>query len=67
MKVNVDSELCIGCGVCETTAPDVFQLGDEGIAIVLVDIVPVHLEPDIQTAIDDCPQGAISYDSNPSF
>ncbi len=33
MKVKVDPDLCMGCGVqCETTAPDVFQLGDDGIA-----------------------------------
>jgi len=50
----------MGCGVCETTAPDVFQLGDDGIAKVIVDIVPAHLEADVQTAIDDCPEGAIS-------
>ncbi|HNZ01330.1 MAG TPA: ferredoxin [Anaerolineaceae bacterium] len=60
MKVKVDPDLCMGCGVCETTAPDVFQLGDDGIAKVIVDIVPAHLEADVQTAIDDCPEGAIS-------
>ena len=29
MRVIVDSDLCMGCGVCESIAPDIFELGDE--------------------------------------
>ena len=26
MKFSVDQELCIGCGACEGTCPEVFEL-----------------------------------------
>ena len=50
MKVFVDPDICMGCGVCETIAPLVFELGEDGIAKVLVDIVPVELEADVRQA-----------------
>lgn len=30
MKVYVDRETCIGCGVCEALCPEVFKLRDDG-------------------------------------
>jgi ferredoxin len=35
MKVTVDEEECIGCGVCVSVCPDVFELNDDGKAIVI--------------------------------
>jgi ferredoxin len=32
---TVDTELCSGCGLCETICPEVFELGDDGLAHVL--------------------------------
>ena len=61
MKVTI-SEECIGCGLCEGTAPDVFALGDEGVAEVIVDEIPEELEDDVQQAADDCPVGAIEVE-----
>lgn len=29
-KVTVDKDLCIGCGLCADTCPEVFQLEDDG-------------------------------------
>ncbi|GAP18002.1 ferredoxin [Levilinea saccharolytica] len=60
MKVFVDPDICMGCGVCETIAPLVFELGEDGIAKVLVDIVPVELEADVRQAVEECPEEAIS-------
>ncbi len=60
MKVFVDPDICMGCGVCETIAPQVFELGEDGIAKVLVDIVPVELEADVRQAVEECPEEAIS-------
>ncbi len=60
MKVVVDPNICMGCGICESTAPQVFQLNDDNVAIVLVDVVPPDLEADVRQAVDDCPEQAIS-------
>jgi ferredoxin len=30
MKISIDREGCIGCGVCEALCPDVFKLLEDG-------------------------------------
>ena len=35
MKVKVDREACIGDETCVAIAPDIFEMDDEGIAVVL--------------------------------
>ncbi len=29
MKVTIDKNLCIGCGVCAALCPDIFELGPD--------------------------------------
>ncbi|HMN14306.1 MAG TPA: ferredoxin [Bellilinea sp.] len=60
MKVRVDSDTCMGCGVCDSICPEVFQLGDEGYAVVLLDPVPEQYQDLVQQAIDECPEEAIA-------
>lgn len=59
MKATV-SEECIGCGLCESTCDDVFQIGDEGVAEVKVDEVPEDDEDAVKEAEENCPVGAIA-------
>lgn len=61
MKVTVTEE-CIGCGLCESTAADVFSINDDGIAEVTVDEISADLEDDVQEAADNCPVGAIEVE-----
>jgi ferredoxin len=57
IQVTVDRSLCIGSGDCVDTAPDVFQLDDEDIAVV-VDPDGAPLD-DVLTAAGGCPVSAI--------
>ena len=59
MKVIVDPKTCMSCGICVSIAPQVFHLGDEVYAEVILDPVPEHLRDVVQAAIDECPEGAI--------
>ena len=60
MKVHVDPAICAGFGVCLGLCPEVFELHDDGYAIVLVGEVPPEFEDVVRTAVSQCPSGAIS-------
>lgn len=60
MKIAVDCDLCIGCGLCEETCPDVFDVGDDGCSRVLGESPDPILYGDVREAAEECPTGAIS-------
>ena len=60
MKVQVDSGICAGFGVCLGLCPDVFELHDDGYAVVLVGEVPQEHEDAVRAAVSQCPANAIS-------
>ena len=58
-EVYVEQQICIGCGLCASIAPEVFRLNDDGVS-------EVHdqsgsAEADIQEAIDSCPVNCIHW------
>ena len=62
MKVFVDPDICLGCGICEGIAPDVFTLGAEPYATVQINPVPANLEADVRDAAEQCPEEAITIE-----
>jgi len=60
MHVIVNPEICRGCGVCESIAPDLFILRDEMFAHVIMHPVPEKLRYLVEEAIAECPENAIS-------
>lgn len=62
MKVIVDKDLCLGCGICEGLVPEVFSLENEPFAEVLLDPIPEEFCESIHQAMEDCPEGAISVE-----
>jgi ferredoxin len=57
MRIEVDRELCAGMAICTAIAPDVFELDDEGKAVV-VDSLGADSDT-IVSAAQDCPLDAI--------
>lgn len=57
MTVKVDQEKCVGCGLCASLNPDVFELGDDGKARV---IKPKASAKECKEAADSCPSEAIA-------
>lgn len=60
MKVHVDPNICAGFGVCLGLCPEVFELHDDGYAVVLVGVVPEEHEDAVRQAVNQCPSNAIS-------
>lgn len=58
-RAIISQQLCIGCGLCEETLPDVFQLGDYNASVVVPSIAAENLDA-LRTAVRDCPVEAIS-------
>ncbi|HBG08977.1 MAG: ferredoxin [Limnochordia bacterium] len=59
MNPKVDHDLCIGCGVCSDVCPEVFEMGDDGLAHVKAD-ANCEAAGCCQEAADQCPTEAIS-------
>jgi ferredoxin len=57
LEISIDRDLCMGSGNCSFWAPGVFDLDDDGVAIVLdVNAAP---EDKIVLAAQGCPTQAI--------
>lgn len=60
MKVFVDQDTCISCGMCVSACNDVYEFNDDGKAEAVVDVVPPELEEDADQAAKNCPVEAIT-------
>lgn len=59
MQVQVDQELCISCGTCIDTCPEIFTWNDEDKATAVTSEVPEDLEECAHEAVASCPTEAI--------
>ena len=61
LNVTIDRDACIGRGACEESCPDVFEVGDDGVAMVIAKDLSGQ-EDCVLAAAEDCPQSAIVVD-----
>ena len=62
MKVVVDVSACNLHGLCVETAPEVFEIGDDGELYILNETPPEGLRAKVDRAVRECPTGAISIE-----
>ncbi len=60
MKVKVDQDKCIGCGLCVSLAEEVFVLNEEGKSDVKGECFEEECWERVKEAVSSCPVGAIS-------
>ena len=61
MKVKVDEETCIICGLCAETCPEVFEVIDDKVS-VKVGEVPKDVVNTCREAVKNCPGEAIQIE-----
>lgn len=62
MKVKVDPTKCSGIGLCEMTAPTIFEVGDDGQSHVVNEHPSDDEMPNVEEAIASCPTAALSIE-----
>ena len=62
MRIVVDRTKCSSIGLCEATAPDIFEIGADGALDILMDDVPDDRRPDLEQACENCPTQALSIE-----
>jgi ferredoxin len=63
-KLSADTAACQGYGNCVTSAPDAFDVDDDGVVVVLRDSIAEHERPRIQEAVRSCPVDALSIEND---
>ena len=58
MRLKIDTEGCIGCGLCVQLSPEMFEM-DERVAVVKMDTVPEDRIDNVKETIESCPVIAI--------
>jgi ferredoxin len=59
MKILVDRTKCTGLGICESLAPEHFEIDDEGLLVVFDEHVTDETIAGVEEAIAGCPTAAL--------
>lgn len=62
MRTVLDKDKCSSLGMCESVAPDFFEVGDDGELTILDPAPPEDRRALIEEAVDACPTGALSIE-----
>ncbi|MGU3432555.1 ferredoxin [Actinomycetes bacterium M1A6_2h] len=60
MKIVLDRTKCTGLGICESMAPDFFEIDDSGALDLLHDTADESRRDEIEAAVASCPTEALS-------
>jgi ferredoxin len=62
MKVTVDGSLCTGCSLCVSELPEVFEMGSEGLATVIIEAPKGEMADKARDTAGMCPASAINIE-----
>ena len=62
MRIVLDESKCSSLGMCESVAPDVFEVGDDGALQVLQPTPPADRRALVEAAVAACPTAALSIE-----
>ncbi len=59
MKITVDRMRCTMLGVCESIAPDIFEINDDGDMVILQGEPGEARRHEVENAVASCPTAAL--------
>lgn len=59
MKIELDRDKCTGIGMCESVAPDYFEIDDDGALVVHRDEADDAQRTEVEAAVLACPTAAL--------
>ena len=59
MKVEINKDKCLGCGMCVGINSDIFEFDDDGLAKTNNAKITEDNKDEVKEAINSCPVGAI--------
>jgi ferredoxin len=59
MRVEVDLDKCVGHGICESIADDVFEVADDGTVVIHGNERPESDRDRMRQAVTQCPAAAL--------
>ena len=62
VQITLEVDKCIGSGSCEMLAPEVFEVGEDGLAELLDATPGSEMESKCRAAEESCPTQAISVE-----
>ena len=62
MRSTLEVDKCIGSGSCEMLAPEVFEVGEDGLAELLDATPGSEMESKCRSAEESCPTQAITVE-----
>jgi ferredoxin len=58
-RIDVNQDTCIGSGICESIAGDLFRVGDDGVMTPVTGMVSDEREDEVRQAVARCPTASI--------
>jgi ferredoxin len=59
MRIAADRDRCEGHGLCEEVAPELYELDDDAVVVLLHEEVPAALERKAEAGARVCPVAAL--------
>lgn len=62
MRVRVDHDLCEANAVCEVVCPEVFEVNEDDVLVILQPEPPAELHDKVHEAVNRCPKVALTFE-----